>query len=418
MRFKQPMKLHEFVLAAFVLIWRSKCVFSYGVGTQIGSTRTVLHDIGVSSVQLSSSVLKGMRLLVGTKRGALLETFIGADSTSSNVKQLDDMHAQELKPIYSMINFELSLGSAWRNETSQIIACGGGDRFVTIWQSLSTLPQPYISARLGPHTGWVKDVVYDHENHKLFTIGCNFIEIWHKEIEVGTQDKKDCLEKKEGSITWVKGPQLKIESCPLNGSTLSSDLLCLCLDNPKEPKLLFSGGVDGRIHVWDTGRLDEDTNPIQAFSAHDGRVNKIVIATQAKVLFSIGHDGTLQCIDLSLGNRTFHNDLVRDSKTITCTDDESSRLLSLCIVQDGIDVSSVAVGTSNGSVHLMHIRRKEDKSIEIFSRKGEYVELQGRPSIHAVSASRHITNDIGRFSHHTIAIGHSKGLTLWDIKVN
>eukprot|EP00551_Chaetoceros_affinis_P007780 CAMPEP_0203670362 /NCGR_PEP_ID=MMETSP0090-20130426/6452_1 /ASSEMBLY_ACC=CAM_ASM_001088 /TAXON_ID=426623 /ORGANISM="Chaetoceros affinis, Strain CCMP159" /LENGTH=262 /DNA_ID=CAMNT_0050535195 /DNA_START=169 /DNA_END=954 /DNA_ORIENTATION=+ len=125
-------------------------------------------------------------------------------------------------PIYSMDSISCcSLQNGNRNN-NQIILCGGGDRFVTIWEevdeelvemnnggkqsccekktknyhndfendeqqynrnnpqcsSTSNKKNWSINSRLGPHTGWVKDVIYDHTNDLIYSIGCNCIEIW------------------------------------------------------------------------------------------------------------------------------------------------------------------------------------------------------------------------------------------------
>jgi hypothetical protein len=66
----------------------------------------------------------------------------------------------------------------------------------------------------------------------LFSIGCKCIETWKK---------------REDSDEWVHLFKSLIESDPMQGSTLSSDLLCLC--SLAENGRIESGGVDGRIHL-------------------------------------------------------------------------------------------------------------------------------------------------------------------------
>jgi hypothetical protein len=149
-----------------------------------------------------------------------------------------------------------------------VLFSGGGDRYVTVWrkqqQTSSSPPQgrnedlwTTASQKLGPHTGWVKDVYYDGVNEILHSIGCNCIESWKK---MPTEKEND------EPILFSHWKKSTIESSPTAGSTLSSDLLCLCgttsirqgtnNENLGRSKmmddLLLAGGVDGRIHVWNS----------------------------------------------------------------------------------------------------------------------------------------------------------------------
>ena len=132
--------------------------------------------------------------------------------------------------------------------------------------------------------------------------------------------------------TWEHVYKLTIDSCKEQGSTLSSDLLCLstfsftCNSHNADPvRILFAGGVDGRIHVWSIkkeqvqhhhGHRDDNNvnvthtkkennskasksklviHPmIDAIAVHDGRVNKMIFCENFNnTLFSIGNDGAI-----------------------------------------------------------------------------------------------------------------------------
>lgn len=130
--------------------------------------------------------------------------------------------------------------------SSSTLFCGGGDRFVSVWMPViqgndaSASANWHLVQRLGPHTGWVKDIYFDEESNVLYTIGCNYLYTWHRKDD-----------------QWILRGQSSIQSDPVMGCTLSSDLLCLCF--VKSFRLVISGGVDGRIHLWDTLEL---TNPL------------------------------------------------------------------------------------------------------------------------------------------------------------
>ena len=74
-------------------------------------------------------------------------------------------------------------------ETNYLV-CGGGDRYVTIWEETKHIsndkespPAPWkVTARLGPHTGWVKDIVYNSKQKRIYSIGCNCIESWENTL--------------------------------------------------------------------------------------------------------------------------------------------------------------------------------------------------------------------------------------------
>ncbi|GAX17577.1 hypothetical protein FisN_18Lh228 [Fistulifera solaris] len=199
-------------------------------------------------------------LLCGTKKGSLR----AFSRTENGVQQHTEVNVTNGRyPILSMAI----------DETDRTIFCGGSDRFVTILPYAVTHPHDtshhYSSIadkqRLGPHTGWVKDVLLAPSNI-LYSIGCNCIESWQKQ-----SDQK-----------WKQGKRWVVDSDVVMGCTLSSDLLCLACQNDT----LYAGGVDGRIHVF---RNEE----YSAMAAHNGRVNAVITTTIRGIdyIMSASHDG-------------------------------------------------------------------------------------------------------------------------------
>ena len=226
---------------------------------------SINSDVGIYSLCCTNHSDDTLVLYAGTKRGNILSIPI-QNSTTIITNRIKTRITNSSFPIYSM---------AWKNG---ILACGGGDRYVTLYDT-TTLDRFTELQRLGPHTGWVKDTCF-HSNNDwwllfLFSLGCNCVETWK-------------LDKNNKSDDWNHESTIRMNSCPTYGTTLSSDLLC----TSTYQKYLFVGGVDGRIHLLDTSNSN---NILSSIPAHDGRVNQLLVLSQINMLCSIGHDGTFQC---------------------------------------------------------------------------------------------------------------------------
>lgn len=190
---------------------------------------TIISDSGITSL-LSLEGSSSVELFAGNKRGKV-NHFI---CTGNSVQSLGDMQDEEVDtrpfPIFSMT-------STGRVASFQIF-CGGRDRYISVWHQTKDEKNWSCRQLLGPHTGWVKDTLYDHHRDALYSIGCNCIERWERVLDGDGDD--------EGS--WTHAAKRCIESSLEGGATLSSDLLCLCACD--EMHCFFAGGVDGRIHAW------------------------------------------------------------------------------------------------------------------------------------------------------------------------
>ena len=248
-------------------------------------------------------------ILVGSKRGSLYLVNLDPDFSKISASQLlaEGESGAKPFPVYSM-----------ESDGSNALFCGGGDRYVSVWKGRQSTGKKdwRMTQRLGPHTGWVKDVVY--ANEKLFSIGCHCIETW----------------KPDENGNWGHVSKSSIESDPKMGVTLSSDLLCLASIASGR---LLSGGVDGRIHQWDTNTMGK---PELSLPAHCGRVNALTADSTQKILFSVGHDGCLKSWYCS--NRSIH---AIDSKCIRT----GVRALSVaCWVDDFGESLRIVVGDNLG----------------------------------------------------------------------
>eukprot|EP00978_Attheya_sp_CCMP212_P016999 scaffold45028_cov51-Attheya_sp.AAC.1 len=247
----------------------------------------LLEGTGVTSVaalfvdgRSNDASPKQATIFAGTKRGSIVPFTITSHDRRRRLDSQEPYNAMMIHegvplqddsaigqmvkpyPIYSMVSHH--------GKDVDFLFCGGGDRYITVWEkrysssssssSSSLMPEWKIAARLGPHTGWVKSVVYDSNLNLLHSIGCNCIETWSRQ-ELTTNNPGETNHVNDSGqdhspirridYSWKHLKKRKIDSCPTNGSTLSSDLLCLCLLNPAFDKnILYSGGVDGRIHKW------------------------------------------------------------------------------------------------------------------------------------------------------------------------
>ena len=264
------------------------------------------------------------------------------------------------------------------------IFCGRADRMVSVWQRTSNQTDHPVSwtqcQTLGPHTGWVKGVALDETHHLLHSIGCNCIETWQPIID-GTKKSRrvtailDDNSTMRPATSWIHWKKSSIESSPTEGCTLSSDLLCLLL----QKDLLFAGGVDGRIHVWQSSTMGA---PQHSFAAHQGRVNAIVQCGEG-YLVSAGSDGAVCCWD--------------DSYTLTQHIYVGShvRLTALSPCFEHSD-PMVFAGTHTGQILLVHIHQQAVV---------KEVQLPDSPVINALL---YVADD------QILWVGHSQGLSLID----
>ena len=320
------------------------------------------------------------RVLVGTKRGALKELRI--DRPPNRKRSIDgwtardivDTSAVALKPypIYSM----LELGGR--------VLTGGGDRYVTVWNETSP-GRLSISQRLGPHTGWVKDlaaVATPGGDKMLCSIGCNCVEVWSNEA---------------GRFEHVT--KLQVDSSVESGCTLSSDLLCLEACTANGMSYLLAGGVDGRIHCWS---LDgREFRKEWAASCHDDRVNDLVLLEEMNLLVTVGNDGFVKCHEMESSlRRPFHG--LASSYHI------DSRISCISVIREVKGEVYIVVGTAGGSAVRFKIARDSRGGVEISNENSEIVLVREPPSkqvtVHALSA-------FGE----AVFVGHSNGLSLWSI---
>ena len=353
----------------------------------------------------------------------------------------DDKHIFKQYPIYSM-------GSYYDKDRQLLgLACGGGDRFVTVWENDCNYKDDFmeksisgndiqnwkVTSTLGPHTGWIKDLViepppspqqgskYQDRKIRMHSIGCNCIETWvycttkdstTSSIDNSIQDNNEISDHN----TWKHYMKRTVDSCPLTGATLSSDLLCLCLDIRNENDcLLYSGGVDGRIHQWhgDSG------TPIVSFPAHDGRVNALVMANEAQFLISSGHDGIIKCWDVS--KHTCFGGVVGDptEEKSFRTVDVKDRILAMTCIRESENHADMIVGTASGVLFSISAFRKEDGSISMNMNQRynmqQLSESSSSTSINALAVVAPLEDDLSEVD---IIVAHANGLTIIPWKFN
>jgi WD40 repeat protein len=324
----------------------------------------------LSSSPKPNTQLVDQEIFAGTKRGSILRLVVDRKGNADVKEELNDQDSGLPYPVYSIAI----------DATGCLLFCGKGDRFVSTWMRSSDTKEWKSRERLGPHTGWVKDVVYmaDH----VHSIGCNCIESWKLSSS------------SPGNNKWTHWNKSCIENCPEMGATLSSDLLCL---SPYDQGAFFVGGVDGRIHLWDHSQSMKE--PIDTISAHDGRINALLYLQERGVLLSASHDGTIKCWN---ARSLLSGPLVA---TTLCIPDE--RVTSLSAVQG---TNTFVFGTHKGQVGVVSIEQENnDLSLVLESA----LVVDGQPVINALCA----VPAEGSFRY-ALVIGHSLGMTISTLEPN
>lgn len=310
-------------------------------------------DVGITALAPSSG-----ELFLGTRGGDVL-TVGWRTSEEHHVEKFDRSHAGLSLPVYS-----LALADGY-------LLAGGGHRYVDVWRRL-TDGRWNLTQRLGLHTGWVKDVLWDADNQLLHSIGCNCIETWFMD---GDTFRHRC--------------KSAIESSPDLGATLSSDLLCLC---PFGTDRLLSGGVDGRIHVWQSSIMKETRF---SFAAHQGRVNDLVYDHVNALAFSASHDNTIKCWSIDGTGSSLVDEFNLEPRRVTA--------IELCPSPRGKCI--LVAGSSDGRVLLLGFEIETGFSVHCD------VGMEDSPTVNAICA---LNNPNPVENHFTIVVGHSKGLATFS----
>jgi WD40 repeat protein len=295
-------------------------------------------------------------IVAGTKSGGIFQS----KNDSSEWTRLLGYNSKF--PVYSLATEKRS-----RNRR---IFCGGGDRYVSVWDS----EDKKFVQRLGQHTGWVKDLAFDEKNKVLFSIGCNCIEAW------------DCASSLISHIS-----KRSVENS-VSASTLSSDLLKLCLI---DGDFLVSSGVDGRIHVWSTDVKVKE--PLFEASSHTGRVNSLVYSATMRLLFSVGNDGRLCAFQLSSTSIVLKSELLLTG---------APRLTTAFIASENEDpssASSLVLGTTEGQIIYVSVSFQDDVVTMI---ETETVDLEEKKKIYALGRLDGPAKDKA-----VLLVGHAKGMS-------
>lgn len=414
------------------------------------------HIAGIDGTTSVHCFSETSSLLVGTKKGGIYYSLIEQEQNQdANNGDFDPMPGNdrnrpdnadandtdrwiELKsneyttkyPIYSTA--VMSGTSENGNDDKKFIFCGSGDRWISVWKlanannddiipnSRNQTPDFEFVQKLGPHTGWVKDLVYDDRNRLLHSIGCNCIETWDcSSVDKGHDHASNPISR----IT-----KRTIENCPTTGSTLSSDLLCLCLlpsiatDENELPRLLVSGGVDGRIHLWLSDPAAERTYgtttttttdldgriPLHTTLAHDGRVNAIVYSSATNAIFTAGNDGLL-CVFRASLDRGF--ELVSRLKIEEDSNENSSRITVASVTRDFDEQGrcSLVLGSSKGELWFVRAETNAEGGIDSHV-EGDCMIVVENSMIYSIASEKDSRPTVSP----RLWIGHASGLAMVD----
>ena len=442
--------------------------------------RTIWDDQGVvslSSLKVSNNneVSKVPSLLVaGTKRGQLHTfqfarhddddgdddtrgkdilrnpTYTGELAASENYDNEDSTPAAKSTvpyPVYSLLSWSHprdGSSSSRRSDGGERhwLFSGSGDRFITVFvgeeQQENGEWKWSVRQRLGPHTGWVKALAMMGTSSSsssssfsnsigsrwlLHSIGCNCIETW----EADSNNDGDVGSDDDMSLTipiWKHKKKRAIESSPDQGATLSSDLLCLAVWK----EWLISGGVDGRLHIWSSDP-DKPAKPLYSMAAHDGRVSALGVvgpvtasSQEGFLLFSIGHDGQLQCRkcieDSTSGELKLQDPLSGDRDTlllgcfkIVDGHENPMRLTALsCDFMKDSTAVQLLLGSASGTLHRICVSTNNDWETCFMQETGPKIVIGAEAIVYSISNYGDLSDN--ESPHYTQAVvGHSKGLS-------
>lgn len=350
---------------------------------QIELLLLLLHVLLVPSVPLSigqrvydakgvaSLFSAGSQIFAGTKRGNVLILDDLGGPSGPVISIADELGKVDTKtyPVYSLTS------------SPNCLYCGCGDRYISVLRRQSGGNGYQVAQRLGPHTGWVKDLYHDSASNQLFSIGCNCIETWALSSD---------------GACWEHVKKRTVESSPSLGSTLSSDLLCLC-GGPPDSSVFYAGGVDGRIHTWSTDPTIAE--PLASVSVHAGRVNGILCDSatllNSTLLISWGHDGVLKC-------RTEEGDPLQVDIEIDLGD---VRVTAGGITRSSVSSLELILGCSNGLIRHFQVQVQDSSDVSILPR--DTLSMATDCSIQSILLLP-ITPD-GALA---ALVGHAKGLDL------
>ena len=414
---------------------RFECLVKHAEAISLRPQQQNLHHFagigGTTSVHWFS---ENSSLLVGAKKGGIFIEQKQSRDTNDGERKLvtefkperdgddnDEVRWSELEsnryetkyPIYSMavVSPKSNTKPSSSSHDDSFLFCGSGDRWISVWKlAANTLADSRnqdfeFVQKLGPHTGWVKDLVYDDTSRLLHSIGCNCIETW------------DCsrlvLDQRASAITTSKmishTTKRSIENSPTMGTTLSSDLLCLCLlpAHGELPRLLVSGGVDGRIHLWLSDPTTNNMNckiPLHTTLAHDGRVNAIVYSSATKTIVTAGNDGSLCLFHASI-ERGF--ELVSQSKIDSRKSSLRITVTSIVSESKKQGTCSLALGSSQGDLYFVTVEANDEGRIDARV-ENDCITMVENSMIYSIATSEN-DSDSSR-----LWVGHASGLAMVD----
>ena len=357
----------------------------------------LLHDQGITSLVESPGDVDDKIFFLGTKKGKILQLQLEVsedDENDGSIRFLDlDIHDSKY-PIFSLAVAPSCTSTA----EVMCLFCGGGDRYISVARAKKN-DEFECQQRLGPHTGWIKDLQFDDSSSTeqcLYSIGCNRIESWklaHHE-----------------TIMFEKKMTRSIDNSPQDGATLSSDLLCLVIVKSQEKNFLLSGGVDGRIHIWST--TGSHPSPDSSTRIHNGRVNRLVFSPRSDLIFSVGHDGVL------CASGVVNNDDNSPCLDLKCTlhFPNSPRLSSLAVLDEADQAVDLAVGTTDGAVFFVRVNHDTKQEIPTITMDiiGQE-QIANEAMINAIvglRSSKLIDEESELLSSCSILVGHGSGLDL------
>jgi len=189
--------------------------------------------------------------------------------------------------------------------------------------------------------------------------------------------------------------------------------------NEELSRLLVSGGVDGRIHLWISDptikRTDGSVNldgrmTLHTALAHDGRVNAIVYSSAVNAIFTIGNDGALCVFRVSSDNGF---ELILNLKIKGDSEETPTRLTAASITRELQEQRTcyLALGSSNGDLFFVTTETAPDGGI-VCLLKDDCVTVDGKSMIYSLACEEETDSTTAVSSR--LWVGHASGLVTLD----
>jgi hypothetical protein len=152
-------------------------------------------------------------------------------------------------------------------------------------------------------------------------------------------------------------------------------------------------------------------------SAHNGRVNNILICETFGALVTVGSDGCLNCKMMTNCNPLEKWETFTLNLNYELCSESSIKLTCSCIVSEVLSHLIVSIGSSCGKLFLVRLSREDiNVTFTILSHLDFHSSDKENTSIHTMCCCKGTTSTESNSS--LIAVGHSNGLSICTVTLS